>query len=147
MDCRSKVGGALHTEHLPGFVGVRYGDGVHSRVRNDMGFSACPSYRSCCFVQNTEDTSKLIVLLISQKDYEPYRVLIILGVPTVAELVLSTELVQVVDGQFVQVGDDFFGYGQLPGVIGVCYGDGVHYRGLSGLQAPVRVLYYNALAG
>ena len=39
---------------------------------------------------------------------------------------LSTNLLQVVDGKFVQVGDDFFGYGQLPGVVGVCYGRSVH---------------------
>jgi len=60
---------------------------------------------------------------------------------------LSTKLLQIVDGQFVQEGDDFFGYGQLPGVVGVCYRDGVHSRGLAGLQAPVRVLDDDALAG
>ena len=45
------------------------------------------------------------------------------------------------------MGDDFFGYGQLFGVVGVCYGDGVHSRGLAGLQAPVRVLYDDAFVG
>ena len=46
--------------------------------------------------------------------------------PIVAELVLSTKLLQIVNGQIVQVGDDFFSYCQLLGVVGVCYGDGVH---------------------
>ena len=58
---------------------------------------------------------------------------------------LSTELLQLFDGQFVQVGDDFFGYGQLLGVVGICYRDGVHARGFAGLQAPVGVLDNDAL--
>ena len=62
-------------------------------------------------------------------------------------LVLRAELLQVVDGQFVQVGDDLFRYGQLLGIVGVGYGDGVHTCGFASLQAPVRVLYYDALAG
>jgi hypothetical protein len=36
-----------------------------------------------------------------------------LWLPVLIELELKTELLQVVDGQFVQVGDDFLGDGQL----------------------------------
>ncbi len=39
---------------------------------------------------------------------------------------LNAKLLQVVNGQFVQVGDDFFGYCQLLCVVGIYYGDGVH---------------------
>ena len=53
----------------------------------------------------------------SQKDYEPCSVLIILQMTIVGELVLTTELLHVVDGQFVQVGDDFFGKAQLLGIV------------------------------
>jgi len=59
----------------------------------------------------------------------------------------GAEAAQVVDGQFAQIGDDFFGHSKLFGGVGIGYGDRVHAGVVGGFDAPMRILDDDALAG